>query len=163
MKQGAYESITTYKEWFNNALKAYIDQCNPGMNEADIAIDFFRGLDNAWYTGFKTEIFNRLTAKSITQPANLNVMYLLANQGVKLVTRGPAGFVSTFHTMLNRTKKQCGNQCENNGKKRDGKWNGGKQLQQNLDKKEWNNKKDSIDCFAYSELGHYANKSLTRK
>jgi hypothetical protein len=47
MKQGAYESITTHKEHFNNALKAYIDQGNPGMNETDIAMDFFRWLDNA--------------------------------------------------------------------------------------------------------------------
>jgi hypothetical protein len=80
MKQGAFESFITYKECFNNAsLKAYIDQGNPGMNEADIAMDFFRGLDNARYAAFKTKILNRLTTKLITQLANLNAMYLLAN------------------------------------------------------------------------------------
>ncbi len=55
-----------------------MDQGNPGMNDTDI-IDFFRGLANAWYAGFKKEILNGLTAKSISQPANLNTMYLLAN------------------------------------------------------------------------------------
>jgi hypothetical protein len=54
MKQGAYERIITYKERFNNALKAYTDEGNPGMNDADVAMDFFRGLDNARYAGFKT-------------------------------------------------------------------------------------------------------------
>jgi hypothetical protein len=61
-------------------LKAYEDQKNPDMKDVDIAMDFFRGLDNGRYAGFKTEILNGLTAKSIVQPANLNAMYLLANQ-----------------------------------------------------------------------------------
>jgi len=36
------------------------------MNDADVAMDVFRGLDNARYAGFKAEILNGLTAKSIT-------------------------------------------------------------------------------------------------
>jgi hypothetical protein len=68
------------------------------MGDINIVMDFFHGLDNGIYAGFKTEITNGLTAKSIIQPANLNVMYLLLNQWVKPVTRGNAsGFVSTFH------------------------------------------------------------------
>ena len=46
MRQGGYESIIAYKERFNNALKAYTDQGNPVMKSEDIAMDFFRGLDN---------------------------------------------------------------------------------------------------------------------
>jgi hypothetical protein len=49
-------------------------------------------------------------------------MYLLANQWVKPVTRCKAtGFASTFYTMLNRTEKQCGNQPEGGGKKKEDK------------------------------------------
>ncbi len=93
MRQGAYENIITYKERFNNALKAYVDQGNPALDDKDVAMDFFRGLDNARYAGFKTEILNGLTSKAIKQPENLNAMYLLANQWVKPVTRGnAAGF-----------------------------------------------------------------------
>jgi hypothetical protein len=40
MRQGAYESIITYKKQFNNALKAYVDQGNPSMDQKDIAMDF---------------------------------------------------------------------------------------------------------------------------
>ena len=48
------------------------------MDAKDIAMDFFRGLDNAQYASFKTEIKNGLTSKAFEQPENLNAMYLLA-------------------------------------------------------------------------------------
>jgi hypothetical protein len=116
MRQGPYESIIVYKERFNNALKAYIEQKNPKMGDVDITMDFFRGLDNGRYAGFKTEILNGLTAKSITQPANLNDMYLLVNQWVKPVTRGNAAvYASTFHTMLDKTDRR-GNLPEGGGR-----------------------------------------------
>jgi hypothetical protein len=38
----------------------------------------------------------------------------------EMVTTGMAGFVSTFHTTLDRTEKQHGNQHKNKAKKRDG-------------------------------------------
>ncbi len=44
--QGCYESIITYKERFNFALKSYEDQGNKKLDPEDIAMDFFRGLDN---------------------------------------------------------------------------------------------------------------------
>ncbi len=122
MRQGPYESIILYKERFNNVLKAYVNQGNPKMGDEDVAMDFFCGLDNARYAGFKTEILNRLTAKSITQPANLNAMYLLANQWVKPVTRGnAAGFVSAFHTTLDKTEKTHGNNPEGGGRHKGGR------------------------------------------
>ncbi len=65
MRQGPYKSIILYKEQFNKALKAYVDQGNPKIGDEDVAMDFFRGLDNARYAGFKTEILNGLTIKSI--------------------------------------------------------------------------------------------------
>jgi hypothetical protein len=46
MHQGPYESIITYKEWFDIALKAYQDQENVEIIQPDIAMDFFDGLNN---------------------------------------------------------------------------------------------------------------------
>jgi hypothetical protein len=163
MMQGPYESIILYKERFTNALKAYVDQKNPEMGDIDIAMDFFRGLDNGRYAGFKTEILNGLTAaKLITQPVNLNAMYLLANQWVKPVARGSAaGYANTFHTTLDKTDR-CGNPPEGGGRQREGKIKGGKQ-QQITAKTGNNNKKDDIECFACGEIGHYTNKCPHRK
>jgi hypothetical protein len=40
-RQGAFESIISFKQHYNNALKAYNDQKNPVMKPEDIAMDFF--------------------------------------------------------------------------------------------------------------------------
>jgi hypothetical protein len=45
MYQGAYESIITYKVQLEIALKAYQDQENAALDEVDVAMDFFDGLD----------------------------------------------------------------------------------------------------------------------
>jgi hypothetical protein len=37
MQQGSYESIRTYKEWFDIALKAYQDQLNAELADTNIA------------------------------------------------------------------------------------------------------------------------------
>ena len=83
LRQGGLESIIAYKERFNAALKGYNDQKNSKIEDVDIAMDFFNGLDNGRYASFKAEIVNGLTAGSIQQPADLNAMYLLANQCLK--------------------------------------------------------------------------------
>jgi hypothetical protein len=44
MRQGAYENIITYKEHFNHALKAFIDQKNPALDDKDVAMDFLEDL-----------------------------------------------------------------------------------------------------------------------
>ena len=44
MWQGAYESIITYKEHFTTALKAYVDQKNPDMEDKDVTMDFLEDL-----------------------------------------------------------------------------------------------------------------------
>jgi hypothetical protein len=118
MRQRPYESIIVYKERFNNAMKDYINQKNPKMGDDYIAMHFICKLDNRRLEGFKTEILNGLTMKSIMQPVNLNEMYLLAKQLVKPFTRGnAAGFASTFHTMLDKTKNIHGNLPEGGGKR----------------------------------------------
>jgi hypothetical protein len=100
MHQGPYESIITYKERFDIALKAYEDQDNANLEETDVAMDFFDGLENARYAEFKKSILNGMTAGSVTQPAMLNEMYLLANQWLKTTGSTQSGLASTFVTKL---------------------------------------------------------------
>ncbi len=38
-KQGAYETIVTYQERFNNVLRAYLNQENPEIEPVDVAMD----------------------------------------------------------------------------------------------------------------------------
>jgi hypothetical protein len=56
IKQGGYKSLISYRERFNAALNAYKEQENPDMEDADITLDFFDGLDNGRYAQFKADI-----------------------------------------------------------------------------------------------------------
>ena len=160
MRQGPYESIITYKERFTVALKAYDDQGNPKLEDRDIAMDFFRGLDNARYATFKTEIMNGLTSKAIEQPDSLNAMYLLANQWLKTTTKTNLGYATTFTTTLDYQEKSH----------RRGKNKKDKNKRNNDDKKTTSDKSEKsktdmseIECYACGENGHYANKCPKRQ
>jgi len=154
IRQGPYESIISFKERFNSALKAYEDQDNPKMDDKDVAMDFFRSLDNARYGDFKIDTMNNMTSKAMEPPENLNAMYLLANQWLKPNTKPyPTGFATTFATTLDMPEKPKG---EKRGKKKGGK---------REENKSENKDKDlsHIDCFACGENGHYANACPTRQ
>ena len=64
-RQGAFESIMSFKQRYNDELKAYNNQKNPELRPEDIAMDFFSKLDNGWYAEFKTTFINSLQMKSI--------------------------------------------------------------------------------------------------
>jgi hypothetical protein len=96
-----YETIITYKERFNFALKLYEDQGNKKLDPEDIAMDFFRGLDNARYSTFKMDYINGLMSKAINPPQDLNKINLLANQWLKPKATG-TGYASTFTTTLDK-------------------------------------------------------------
>jgi hypothetical protein len=66
MHQGPYESIITYKECFDIGLKAYQDQENADLDEPDVAMDFFDGLDNTRCADFNKSILNGMTVGSVT-------------------------------------------------------------------------------------------------
>jgi hypothetical protein len=95
-KQGAHETIVTYLERFDHALRAYLDQENLDIKPVDVTMDFLFGLDYGRCDTFKATIINGITAGSITQPKNLNEMYLLAAQGLKTTGPAQAGLASTF-------------------------------------------------------------------
>jgi hypothetical protein len=64
---------------YTDALKAYHDHGIPPKDGAEQAMDFFDGLDNGRYTDFKVQYLNGLQIKTITAPADLNIMFNLAN------------------------------------------------------------------------------------
>jgi hypothetical protein len=107
--QGGYESIITYKEHFNFVLKAYKDQGNQKLDDLDIIMDFFWGLDNACHATFKADYINGLTSKAIDLPKDLNKIYLLANQWLKpKVTT--SSFATTFSMTLDGKEDARGKQ-----------------------------------------------------
>ncbi len=106
--QVSYETIIAYKEQFNFALKSYEDQGNKKFEPEDIAMDFFRGLDNAGHRTFKMDYINGLMSKVINPPKDLNEIYFLANQWLKPKATG-TGYASTFTTTLDKIDE--GNRC----------------------------------------------------
>jgi hypothetical protein len=149
MHQGPYESIITYKERFDIALKAYQEQENTEMLQPDITMDVFDGLDNGRYADFKKSILNGMMAGSVTQPATLNEMYLLANQWLKTTGVSQSGLASTFVMKLNMP-----NQGERAGKKEKDMT---KEKQGNADATQ-KPKRDmsKVKCFNCGKLGHLA-------
>jgi hypothetical protein len=117
--QGAYESIISFKQRYNNSLKACNDQKNPAMKPEDVAMDFFSKLDNGRYAEFKTTIINGLQMKSIKPPKDLNEIFTLANTYLKpkLVT-GPGGAGSTIATTADTIERKPG---DGKGKRNQGK------------------------------------------
>ncbi len=137
-------------------LKAYEDQGNKKLDDPDIAMDFFQGLDNMCYATFKTDYINGLASKAIDPHRDLNEIYLLANQWLKpKVTT--SSFASTFSTTLDRV-----DEGEGQGKRRGKQQPGGKKTPEtnNKDKDGITNtpKKDKRRaCFICDEEGHFAN------
>jgi hypothetical protein len=148
MRQGGFESIISYKERFDSALAAYEDQGNPKMADKDIALDFSSGLDNARYAEFKADFLNGLTSQSIKAPKDLNAIYVLASQWVKLKGVG-GGTGTTFVTTLDKVKTpRKDTKHKKNGKnKKDGGVN-------NNQKKGDGTPKMPVKCFN-CEGNHY--------
>ena len=104
-RQGAYESIVTFKQRYNNALKSYHDQKNPRMSDEDIAMDFFIKLDNGRHAEFKTTHLNYLQMKGCNLPKDLNEMYTLASTHLKPKMALGGGIGSTFATTTDKVDK----------------------------------------------------------
>jgi hypothetical protein len=118
------------------------------MADEDIALDFFSGLDNARYADFKADFLNGLTSQSIKAPIDLNSIYVLASQWVKLKGVG-GGTGTTFATTLNKVKTpHKDTKHKKNGK---GKKDGGVN---NNQKKGDGTPKKPVKCFN-CEGDHY--------
>jgi hypothetical protein len=81
-KQGPFEHIMDYKRWFDAKLDALKASGNVVASEADIAMDFMYGLDNARYAEFKAEVINNMQKGSIVCLDDLNKMYMVTSRQV---------------------------------------------------------------------------------
>jgi hypothetical protein len=112
-------------------------------------MDFFDGLDNGRYAEFKKSILNGMTAGSVTQPATLNEMYLLASQWLKTTGVSQSGLASTFVTKLDMpaSGKAGKNQEKNKAKEKDAETTSKTKPKRDLSK---------VKCFNCGKLGHIA-------
>jgi hypothetical protein len=103
MWQGGYESLVSYLERYDAALKMYIDQGNPQIDDMDQAMDFFDGLYNGWYAQFKADIHNAMTSKMMANPpADVNTVYNIACNWVKTQSAQKQGTSTTFVMTLDK-------------------------------------------------------------
>jgi hypothetical protein len=118
LKQGAFESIITYKKRYNGALKAYHDHGNPPKDGAEQAMDFFDRLDNGRYADFKVQYLNSLQIKTITAPRDLNTVFNLANNWLEPKALPGGGYASTYATKVDKVEKKTNLKRENKIRRR---------------------------------------------
>ena len=119
-------------------LKSYIVTENVKLQEDDIAMHFFSGLDPARYSGMKTMMHNMMTSGTRDPLPSVNEVYQIAANWVKTQPVSKPGQGTTF-VMAGLDKPA-------------GKSRGSKRSDVASDKLQ------HITCFAYGEKGHYANK-----
>jgi hypothetical protein len=146
MRQGAFESIISYKQRYNNALKAYHDQGNPTKDGADQAMDFFHGLDNGRYADFKVQYLNGLQVKSIAAPTELNTIFDLANNWLKPRALTGGGYASTYATKVDFVEKKKGGEKNANKKEQ------GSGMKQGADPEgEKKKRAKKLECFMWRQ------------
>jgi hypothetical protein len=60
-RQGAFESLITYRKNFDAMLKTYTNQGNVVLETEDTVMHFFTGRDAAKYAHIKTTVHNNMT------------------------------------------------------------------------------------------------------
>ena len=104
--QSAFESIVAYKERFDTTYENYVEHDNSELEATDVAMDFYRGLDNNRYSGFKANLINGINSGAVQQPATLNAMYTQAAN--YLVPNNRAVRVNTDKTVFATTADHGG-------------------------------------------------------
>jgi hypothetical protein len=166
IRQGGYESLISYRERFDVALNAYKEQENPDMEDTDIALDFFDGLDNGRYAQFKADIYNGMAAESIDPPQDVNTVYKLAHQWVKtqMIQKGSsaATFVTSVDMVQEKSEKTRNHQV-NLTKDSKGSTTKPKPTSSTRDIPGSSRDKTDIQCYICAQYGHYANKCPEKK
>ena len=149
-RQGAYESLTMYKERFDDLLAAYKEMENPELPAPMVALDFIRGLDDARYGRYKHERRNNVSKGIEDDPATLSEAYSQVSDYRIMVPRGPMTATKTVYHSVNpdsaRPKRNDGKK-DNNEKRESTKRgdNGAK-----------GKKREDADCWNCGEVGHFA-------
>ena len=155
--QSAYESIVKFKERFDDLLANYLEYENPEMEDVDVAMDFYRALDNSRYAAFKTNLVNSVNSGATEQPASLNEMYSQASSYLIPTKQQHAG---THRTAFATTADKS---WDNSGS-RQGDRGGGKGRGEGRSRKEKGGESKAAapsgdahanrDCWGCGETGH---------
>jgi len=125
--QSTYESIVVFKERFDDLLSSYEEHGNPEMDADDVAMDFYRALDNSRYAAFKTSMVNNINSGAIEQPDTLNEMYTQAAAYLIPTKQGHAGTHRTaFATTADRAYNKGRDKGGGGGDKRGGRGSSGR-------------------------------------
>ena len=120
---------------------------NAKLQEEDIAMHFFSGLDPGRYSGMKTMMHNMMTLSTRDPPSSVNKMCQIPANWVKTQPVSKPGQGSIFITV--------------GSEKPAGKARGGKQ-KGNAKSDNASDKLQHITCFACGKKGHYADKCLSK-
>jgi len=148
IKQGPFETLAQYSEWFRETYRAYkATEKDPVNNlidvkEADQAMDFFHGLDDVKYAEFKQNVKNGWAMKSMQPPKTVNEIYRLAGVWVTPTARRETGMAATYHTGARKQEKPKD------------EVKGSKKQQKDLSK---------VKCYGFGKKGHMKNSPLCPK
>jgi hypothetical protein len=98
-KQGMYESFMDYKQRFDARLDAYRASGNTAPTPEDEGMDFLYGLDNSRYAELEAEIVNDIQKGILTQPKDLNTIYVMASRRVVVRNTKDNAGGATFYTI----------------------------------------------------------------
>ena len=117
-------------------------------------MDFFNGLDNGRYSSFKAEIINGLTAGSMKQPADLNEMYLLANQWLRPPRVTHLGWKPpSIPRSILKTRKKARSRSKTASRR----------LKVARKTREVGKDASEVECFNCGAIGRYANNCPQKK
>ena len=150
--QSTYESIVTFKERFDDLLANYLEYENPEMLEEDVAMDFYRALDNSRYAAFKTNLVNGVNSGATEQPANLNEMYSQASSYLVPTRQQQAG---THRTVFATTADKSNNSGRQGGGRGRGEGRGRREKGGDESKADvTSDAHANRDCWGCGETGH---------
>jgi Zinc knuckle. len=167
-KQGAFETLVDFKARFDTRYEAYKHQGNPEKDDEDVAMDFLESLDKTRYGDFMCDIFNDISKGVMTEPTNVNEVYVLANTRVTM-KRGSNYNVGASYTTIDGMSRKQGKKGKNRQKgdkssqKKSEKGNDASDdADEKLAKKPDEPKKkkernlENVECFNCGNKGHYA-------
>jgi hypothetical protein len=158
IKQGSFESLAQYSERFRETYQAIQDSSinKLPVEEADQAMDFFYGLDNAKYGVFKTSMINGWPTGAFKSPVTVNEIYRVASNWVKPTSKLEGGTSVTYVTIEEHVAiKRCKEQADKNKKSA-----ASEKVNDGTD-----NKKDrsQLECWHCKEKSHFSSNCPKKK
>jgi hypothetical protein len=76
--------LVDFKAHFDTRYEAYKQQENPKKDDEDFMMDFLESLDKTRYGDFVCDTLNNISMRVMTEPVNVNEVYVLTNTRVTM-------------------------------------------------------------------------------